>query len=380
MERLCIYMTYDKENKIYEYIGNVLRDLRECCSKIYLVCNSEKEKDRVEYVYPYVNDIFYRQNRGYDSGAYKDVLCDFLGWGEVCQYDELVLVNDSFFGFFYPLQDTFDLFDREDCDFWGMTGQSAGVFSNPSYQFDAHIHSYFLVFRRDVLRNDAFRQFWDSFSYPLNFREAVTSFEIGINRHLKEHGFKGMSYVDIYDIELCANENPCYSRLHELVKIYKVPIMKKKSVLIRNTGFQDTLNTVDFLKRENRYPVDWIFSFLENQFYIPGIGERPCNSLEFFYNKYSKIYIYGAGVCGKNLALYFAYKGWIYKGFIVTDSKSADVDAVRMEDAEIDSDTGIVISVLSADTAKEITAYIGGRCRREQLFYISDCDAIGLPD
>ena len=36
------------------------------------------------------------------------------------------------------------------------------------------------------------------------------------------------------------------------------------------------------------------------------MGDGPCNSLEIFYRNYSSIYIYGAGVCGKNLALYLA--------------------------------------------------------------------------
>ena len=49
-----------------------------------------------------------------------------------------------------------------------------------------------------------------------------------------------------------------------------------------------------------------------------------CNSLEIFCNSHPEIYIYGAGVCGKNLAVYFAYRGWDYRGFIVTDNKKKE--------------------------------------------------------
>ena len=89
MKRLCIYMTYSKENKLYEYIGRVLKSLKACCSKVYLVCNYKGMESGLEHVSSYIDGIFFRENKGYDSGAYKDALCEFLGWDEVYQFDEL---------------------------------------------------------------------------------------------------------------------------------------------------------------------------------------------------------------------------------------------------------------------------------------------------
>lgn len=380
MARLCIYITYNREHRIYEYIGQVLKSLKENCSKVVLICNYERIETGSEYVVPYADEIFYRENKGYDSGAYRDIICNILGWDEIRGYDELVLANDSFFGFFYPLQDTFELMDKSKCDFWGMTGQTAGEFSNPSYKFDSHVHSYFLVFRRNVIIHKAFKEFWERLEYPSNFREAVVNFEIGINKQLKAFEFKGISYIDIYNIRLEANENPYYTIPFELVKDYRVPIMKKKSVLVRNIGFMNMMDTLTYLKKGSPYPVKWIEDFLENQFYVPQMDSIPCNSLERFYKRYSDIYIYGAGVCGKNLAVYFAYKGWNYKGFIVTSPTGADVHAVSMQEADINSGTGIIVSVIDRRVADEITKNIGERCREEQIFYISDCDAIRPPD
>lgn len=379
MKRLCIYMTYNRENRIYEYMGQALHDLKLCCSKVYLVCNYQRAVSGLEYVEPYVEEIVHRNNEGYDSGAFKDMLCDFLGWGEVCKYDELVLVNDSFFGFFYPLEDTFELMDKEECDFWGMTGQEAGEFVAPDYAFDAHIHSYFMVFHKNVVRSEVFQQFWKRLEYPGNFREAVVNFEIRINACLKRDGFIGKSLMDVYHIKLKRNENPYYSMPYELVKDYKMPLMKKKCVLIRSIGFAGTIKTLNYLEKENKYDIERIKPYLENQFYTSGTGADSCNSLEIFYNTYQHIYIYGAGLCGQNLASYFAYKGWNYEGFIVT--KPAEKErAVSIEKAEISQDTGIIISVLNAKVAEEITRHIGARCRKEQLFYISECNAIKLPD
>ena len=358
----------------------VLRSLKECCTKVYLVCNYEKRDSELKYTVPYVNNIFYRPNKGYDSGAFQDILCNLLGWEEVYRYDELVLVNDSFFGFFYPLENTFDLMENADCDFWGMTGQKAGEYLNPTYPFEAHIHSYFMTFKRNILKSKAFRTFWEQFPYPATFREAITNFELGINSHLKKYGFQGKSYIDIYNLDLQRNENPCYGRLYELVHDYKVPVMKKKCVLVRNTGFSSTLKTIEYLKKEKRYHTEWITSFLENQFYIPGIGDTPCNSLEIFYRTHSDIYIYGAGVCGRNLEIYFDYKRWKFQGFLVTDNSASDKYIMNIGEVEIHEDTGIIIAVINDKAAKEIAENIGNRCKKEQLFFLSECNAIRMPN
>ncbi len=380
MNRLCIYMTYNREQKIYEYMGSVLKALRECCSKVYLICNYEKINAGIENAIPYIDQIIYRKNLGFDAGAYKDILCNMLGWDEVRNYDELILVNDSFFGFFYPLQDTFYLMNRETCDFWGITGQTAGEFSNPIYKFEAHVHSYFLVLKKAVIGSNAFKLFWEQLVYPDSFRNAVINFEITINSWLRKAGFKGISYIDLYRIKLETNENPYYTIPCELVRRYKVPIMKKKSLLIRNKGFKEALDTIDYLKCNHLYSTDWIIPFLENQFYVPDTGTKICNSLEVFYRNHSHVYIYGSGVCGKNLAVYFQYKGWDCKGFIVTDVSKESGTAISIYEAIINSDTGIIISVINKKVAEEITKNIVGICRREQLFYISDCAAIKLPD
>lgn len=380
MNRLCIYLTYNKEKKIYSYIGRVLQSLRECCQKVCLVCNYDHIEEGLENAVTCVDQIFYRENKGYDSGAYKDVLCRYLGWDEVRKYDEVILANDSFFGFFYSLQDTFRLMEQAECDYWGMTGQTAGEYRNPIREFEAHIHSYFMVFRKHVIESNVFRNFWEELAYPQNFRQAIVNFELGINELLKECGFIGKSYIDLYQIQLKRNENPYYSMPCELIHNYKLPLLKKKCLLIRSAGFDSTLTALDYLEKENLYPMEWITPYLENQFYIPGMGDGVCNSLEIFYHDHPEVYIYGAGMCGKGLAHYFSYKGWEHKGYIVTDKKKTDVPAYDIEEVNIGADSGIVISVVDPGIAEEIAEHIGGRCSREQLFFISDCAAIRMPE
>jgi hypothetical protein len=272
-----------------------------------------------------------------------------------------------------------DVMEEADCDFWGMTGQSAGEFQNPEYKFDAHIHSYFLTFKSKVLHSGAFREFWENFEYPATFREAVINYEIQINVWLRRYGFKGLSFMDLWNIELDRNINPYYEYPYELISEKKFPLLKKKSILIRNHGFSSMLRAVNFLKENSLYPTKWIEDSIETQFYMPEMSRTVCNSLEVFYHSHSDIYIYGNGVCGKNLKVYFDYKGWHYDGVIVTNPCSEDTDVIALENADIQSSAGIIISVLDRAVASDIAAHIGSRCTGEQLFFISECKAIQLP-
>ncbi|MBO5032046.1 MAG: hypothetical protein J6D08_09210 [Lachnospiraceae bacterium] len=379
MKRLCIYVTYNKNNQIKEYIGYIIKAIRQCDMDICFVCNYFECVSGLEYIQPYVNWIYYRANTGYDSGAYKDALCDFIGWDKVYEYDELILTNDSYLGPFFPVEDYFRQMNSAECDFWGMTGQAAGEFTNPVYQFEAHVHSYFFVFRKTVLHSEAFRDFWNQFEYPASFRQAIINFEIQINVYLRKCGFKASSLIDLWHIELERNVNPFLQHPYELIAEHRFPILKKKSLLIRNPGFSSALRAVQYLKEKELYPAELIEELVENQFYIPEFGEQECNSLENFYHQHSKIYIYGDGVCGRNLAVYFEYKGWRFEHFLVTKTEEADSDVMTIEQVDIGPTVGIIISVINPTVAEEIASNIGERCCKGQLFFISECKAIQLP-
>lgn len=263
--------------------------------------------------------------------------------------------------------------------YWGMTGQTAGEFTNPVYEFDAHVHSYFFVFKDKVLHSEAFREFWEQFEYPKNFREAIINFEIQMNVYLRSCGFKGASLIDIWHIELKRNENPFLIYPYDLIKDCNFPVLKKKCLLIRNPGFPSALKAVQYLKEKELYPAEWMEELVENQFYILEPDRQECNSLEIFYHRYSKIYIYGDGVCGRNLAVYFEYKGWRFEHFLVTKTEGAASDVMTIEQVDIRPTVGIIISVINPKVAEEIASNIEERCCKRQLFFISECKAIQLP-
>lgn len=380
MNRLCIYVTYNQQNKIQEYIGYMLKSLRNCVTTLYVVCNYSKILKGEEYIESYVDEIFYRENVGYDAGAYKDMLCDTLGWDKIYQYDELILINDSSFGPFYDLGKYIDMMEKQSCDFWGMTRNRGGRLHSIGYTYGSHIQSYFLGFNKNVLTSLAFKSFWEQLIYPQTFLETVVNFELAINKHLEDHGFVSMALSDVLGMTFQEHEILYLTYALELVKDKSFPIMKKKSLLIRNPWFENALHAVLFLKNNNSYPAKWIWDIIDSQFYIEGYAPEGQNSLEFFYNKYRKIYIYGAGICGKSLRLYFEHKGWHLEGLIVTNMEGQDTDCIPFKDVNIDDETGIIVSVIQESVSNEIVKYVEKRCSKEQLFIIYDCKAIRAPE
>ena len=107
MKRLCIYLVYDKQNIVDEYIGYMLQELKTSVDTLVVVCNGLEIKKGKSILESYADKLFFRENVGFDVGGFKDALCDFLGWNEVLEYDELVLINDSFFGPFVPMDSIF---------------------------------------------------------------------------------------------------------------------------------------------------------------------------------------------------------------------------------------------------------------------------------
>lgn len=376
MKRLCIYVTYNKEKQIQKYMAYLLKALRECCTKLYVVCNYLEISGGKQDILPFVDGIFCRENKGYDAGAYKDMLCTLLGWDKVLQYDELILVNDSFLGPFFNINKYFEIMSNETCDFWGMTRQFGGELEPIGYHYQSLVQSYFFVFRSRVMHSSQFRLFWENFVYPETFIEAVLNYEIRINEYLERCGFVSKALTDAWGMVFTKGKMAYMLYPFELIRDKEFPILKKKSLLVRNKGFANVLKAVELIEMKKLYPVQWIKELLDSQFYIEDYAPENMNGLEYFYRKFKKVYIYGAGVCGKNLTVYFDYKGWEYAGVIVTDITNQEMKCEAFDDIVIDHETGIIISAVHRNMSEEIVQFIGNRCKKEQLFILYECLAL----
>lgn len=368
MKRLCIYVTYDPENIVDGYIGHTLSGIRKVVDSLVVVCNYGHIAGGMENIEPYADKIFYRENRGFDAGAYKDALCRYLGWDVVRGYDGILLANDSFYGSMHPLGELFARMEKTNADYWGMTRCPETELADGNI-YGSHIQSYFLSFGSAILQSKAFRDFWEDMEYPESFIQAVVRYEIGINRLLQGVGFTGTTVMEQGTVQwnLRKNENPHILYPLELIRDAGVPILKRKSLSISNGCFGNALEALKFIRDKCNYDVNLI----ENHLKRIGKG-RSIAGLDVFYAGHVRIFIYGAGLYGRNIAMYIAYKGWSFEGFLVTNKEECSMGCIPFTEAEIGDSDGIVIAVGDRKAFLEILRLVETRCRRDQIFNPDD--------
>lgn len=369
MKRICIYVTYDFENIADDYIGYMLQELRNSVDCLIVICNYPSIAGGIENIQPYADEIYYRKNIGYDAGAYKDALCSYLGWDRVSKYDELLLINDSFYGPLYPFNDLFKKMEENTADYWGIIRAPQGKFED-GFTYDSHIQSYFWAFRNNVLESPHFRRFWQELAYPKSLYQAVTEFEIGCNKFLVNCGFKGVSFTD-YQSEYFFKENEIPYMQHplELIRDFKIPILKRRSLYFSNKGYKNALEAFNFIERQNLYDVELIKKHLFRISQSDVQSQEMLNFLRLksFYKEHERLYFYGAGTYGQNLAVFFKYVGWKFNGFLVTNIDNQSENCTAFDEAELNSDDGVIIAVANKEICFQILDTISRRCSREQI-------------
>ena len=135
MKRLAVYATYNPKGVVDEYIIYMAESLKKVADDIYIVSNHtylDGEKEKLEAA----SRIYERADKGYDAGGYAHVIRLLEKENKLAGYDELILLNDSIFGPFYPLEDIFYEMERntkidfclescnwpkgkEDVNYWG---------------------------------------------------------------------------------------------------------------------------------------------------------------------------------------------------------------------------------------------------------------------
>ena len=161
-KRLGIFVFYDRDGIVDEYVTYLLRALRQELDRLVIVCNGVLQPEGRRRLEVFTQEVYVRENRGYDAAAYRAAFEQYLGWRQLEGYEELVLCNDTFYGPFWPLRTVFDRMDeRPELDFWGLTVHArmeAGGWQESRYGcLPEHLQSYFLVVRSRLLHAQAFR-------------------------------------------------------------------------------------------------------------------------------------------------------------------------------------------------------------------------------
>lgn len=262
--KVGIFSFYDKDGIIDDYVVYYLEAMSAVLNQIVFVSNGKLAKSEEKKINHLVCKIIIRDNKGFDAGAYKDVILNEK-LGILKEASELVLFNDTVFGPFYSLEDVFYDMDKKDIDFWGFTRHKEAV-AWGNYVPEC-VQSYFICIRQNMLRSDEFTNFWNNIPNDLpTLEEVVLKFEFTFTRYFESRGFKWGTYIDISELEseqLQYNISPTYYANYELIRYKRFPFLKRKNFIFQD-GYklcngEDIRLCIDYIREKKLFDVTKIW-------------------------------------------------------------------------------------------------------------------------
>ena len=107
-----------------------------------MISNGPIQTEYLRELDRYVTQIYYRDDYGFDAGAFRDFFLRYCTEYELREWDQIVIFNDSFYGPFTGWDDLFTRMEQEKLDFWGLLDESK-LIDGIKYHY---LCSYFLVF------------------------------------------------------------------------------------------------------------------------------------------------------------------------------------------------------------------------------------------
>lgn len=332
IRRLGIFCFYDEDGIVDSYVEFLVKNLSAVLTKLIIVVNGNINWQGKEIFQKYAEQIIIRENIGYDLGAYREVIVNTYEKEEICNWDEVVLCNDTFYGPFISFNTIFSHMEQMKVDFWGINFIDNGFLS--------HLQSYFLVFRTKIVREGELYSYMSNkelsaYLQENNLADIYAFFEIGLFNFLEQKGYTYAAYTNTKHFDIYAHPDSC-------IKICNLPLLKKKCFsqkFYKKQIFDDMLLYIhekfgyDYkmikqnAERKYDYCIENKLSYTENTYNAPSCYcPQPVDREEIitFTECYPDIYIYGTGVYARKV--WFLFHNYIknFRGFVVSDNQNSE--------------------------------------------------------
>lgn len=272
MTRLGLFVFYDSQGIVDDYVVHLLQHFRPHFSKLVVISNGALNEIAKNRLTQYADSLFVRENYGLDAAAYKAGLISFCGWDEVETYDEVILINDTFYGPVHSFDDMFEEMSGRDLDFWGMSAgyHALDGWNRVKYGYmPDHIQTFFIAFRKKMVCTNAFHDYWNNYDDTLNdFVSVVSQNEVILTKHFQDLGFHWEVYADTqrYLFKNLSETFNLYHYLpHTMMREMNFPILKKKTLNIDfpfHLSMQDlesAAEAMDYVRRQTDYDTRMIW-------------------------------------------------------------------------------------------------------------------------
>lgn len=270
VKRYAVYVFYDKNGIVDEYNDVFLKGLKKVATHLLVICNGEMCEEGRKRLEAIADEVICRKNEGYDVTAYKEGILH-PGFSKLCQYDEVIICNDTMYGPLYPFEEMFDSMKERDLDFWGITNFHEvpfDPFGTVEYGYlPKHVQSFFMVFRKSLTESQDFQKFWTGFPKIHGYEEAIGNYEAVFTKKFADKGYKWAVYADSEDLEGYTfdplRDFPMY-----LVEEKRCPVIKKRSFYheygeaLERSGGEATRDVLDYIDKNLDYDCGLIWKNL----------------------------------------------------------------------------------------------------------------------
>lgn len=327
--RLCIFSFFDKDGYVDDYVAYLLDEISSSVKRIIIVVNGELDERGMKLLKQYTEDLYLRENKGFDAGAYKYILCQKLSEDEIRTYDEIVFCNDTFYGPFIPLSNIIESMKDRECDFWGLNGYFDWVYP--------HMQSYFLVFRKSIIEKGLLKEYFSNNidGDTLDINHVYCQFENGLFDYLvRQKGMRCAKYVkDNRNYDL-------YKYSYAYLKEFQFPLVKKKVFSFMDCAIDNAMCTLGYIKYYTNYDLKLVLKSIRRIYGIelraedinaPQCYDKPKKStlhipirtsaeIENFIAE-DEFYIYGTGAYACRTYWRYAKDNNKFRGFIISDGQ-----------------------------------------------------------
>lgn len=259
MRRIAFYLFYDEQGVVDDYIKFKLEALKEHVEKIVFICNSTLNKEGRDKIEAIPAQIICRNNVGFDVWGYKEGL-EIIGFDNLAEYDELLLLNYTFFAPIFPFSEMFDWSNRVNCDFWGIS-EHAEVSPNPFTGMGVlprHIQSHFIAVKKSMFSSFEFKKYWEQMPAINSYTDSILQHESQFTKHFNDRGFSSSCYLPLEDYK---TKYPTFDEIEATLK-HRSPIIKRRPFFHEPLWLDKNaidLNSVrDIIKKETDYDFNLI--------------------------------------------------------------------------------------------------------------------------
>lgn len=178
VRRAIIYANYCRGSRLAGFIPGALEEYRRHAERLIFVTTSPLGSADSAVVRRRCDLLIERPNVGFDFLSWKEGMRAVPDAGE---YDEIILVNSSVIGPFAPIDEMLAALTALPADIVGLS---------QNWQCGRHLQSYFLVFKKPVIRSGDLTEFLDGIRQLSDKAEVVSRYEVGLTSFFESRGYR----------------------------------------------------------------------------------------------------------------------------------------------------------------------------------------------